>query len=58
MNDELSERELWLMRKAWIDGWCAGDSNSMIKNMTDWLNDIVADGGITVKMALEKEAPR
>ena len=52
----LTDRELWLMQRAWAAGRAVGNSGCRNYNMHDWLNDSAADG-VTVAMVLEKEAP-
>lgn len=53
----LTEREKWLMRKAWSMGFdsCEGFSNYHL--LDDWLSDMAADA-VTVEMVLAQEAPQ
>lgn len=55
-TDTLTEREKWLMRRAWVEGWDVGNLHDPIKGMDDWLSGMAADG-VTVEMVLAKEAP-
>lgn len=52
----LTDREKWLMQRAWAAGWDAGTSGRRNYSMQAWLDDSAADGA-TVEMILETEAP-
>ena len=53
----LTEREKWLMQKAW-EARCCGRFYSGDRNVMDgWLNEETCDTG-TVEMVLAAEAPR
>lgn len=56
LGGKLTDREKWLMRRAWSAGYAAGDVHDPMVGMNDWLQEHAADG-VTVEMALAKGAP-
>ena len=68
MNGELSNREKYLMLKAFNYGYSSGHNDTVesifswecaegYECFTDWLSEMDGDG-ITVEMILDKEAPK
>lgn len=52
----LTDREKWLMQRAWTAAWTTGMNRTRNYSMQDWLNDSAADG-VDIEMVLAKEAP-
>lgn len=53
----LTEREKWLMEKAFSCGWNNGSAPTIEPySFEDWMNDAAGDG-VTVEMLLDKECP-
>lgn len=50
-DNVLTEREKWLMREAF-------EKAMIYVDFDIWLEDLAADGGITVEMVLAKDAPK
>jgi len=57
----LTDREKWLMTKAWAEGYAEGGAPSKHITATDalaeWLDESVSDAGHTVEMMLAHSAP-
>lgn len=57
--DGVSERDRWLIIEGFIAGYTAAGGDPGEGRISDlaraWLNDVVADGGITVEMLLGTE---